>query len=338
MNWFERITGFQEGDYFATQKLLDYQGSILRSRTSGRAFGMGQFKMPSLAELRARVREVQLPAGRLRLRIVQGDARHLHQSAEFAGALFQVASQFNMLEMVSPEVTPEDGVARYENDLTQGPACAMAAGAATIYRNYLVPVDGENGQTAGRQLDGLADLARYFEGVTGIKQPELWSMKNGYALASNSGLKAIARQLESLGEAQYNAVMGKLRIGVHSDVEVTDSITSPGPRVSQAFCSALPVAYGVSGKAKWAPFAKFVLKASYEATLAAACLNAARGASNTVLLTMLGGGAFGNETPWIHDAIRHAVSCFNAVDLDVRIVSYGPPTQALMELVEDYSV
>ena len=74
--------------------------------------------------------------------MVTGDVQQMHQSPENAGALFQVASQFNLLEMVSPTVTPEDGVTRYQHDRTQGPACAIAAGAATIYRNYFAPVGG----------------------------------------------------------------------------------------------------------------------------------------------------------------------------------------------------
>ena len=50
-----------------------------------------------------------------------GDVRRLHQVPEYAGALFQVASQFNLLEMVSPEVTPEHGVTRYQHDAHAGP-------------------------------------------------------------------------------------------------------------------------------------------------------------------------------------------------------------------------
>jgi hypothetical protein len=84
--------------------------------------------------------------------------RALHQQLEFAGALFQVASQFKMLEMVGPQITPEHGVTRYAGDRTQGPACAMAAGAATLYRNDFVPVAGGVGQRSDRQLDGFADL------------------------------------------------------------------------------------------------------------------------------------------------------------------------------------
>jgi hypothetical protein len=51
--------------------------------------------------------------------------------------------------------------------------------------------------------------------------------------------------------------------------------------------------------AHWKPFASLVLEAAYEATMLAAVLNKQRGASNVVLPTLLGGGAFGNEAEWI---------------------------------------
>jgi hypothetical protein len=37
----------------------------------------------------------------------------MHADPELEGALFQVASQFNLLEMTGPSVTPEDRVTRY---------------------------------------------------------------------------------------------------------------------------------------------------------------------------------------------------------------------------------
>lgn len=73
------------------------------------------------------------------------DVRKMHDNPEYAGALFQVACQFNFLEMVGPSVTPEDGMTRYEHDRTQGPACAMGAGAATNYRNYFAPIGDQVG-------------------------------------------------------------------------------------------------------------------------------------------------------------------------------------------------
>ena len=56
--------------------------------------------------------------------MVCGDVRQMNRQPANAGALFQVASQFNLLEMTGPAVTPEEGVTRYQGDPTQGPACA----------------------------------------------------------------------------------------------------------------------------------------------------------------------------------------------------------------------
>jgi hypothetical protein len=44
--------------------------------------------------------------GALVVEEVVGDVQQLHQSPGCDGALFQVASQFNLLEMVGPGVTP----------------------------------------------------------------------------------------------------------------------------------------------------------------------------------------------------------------------------------------
>jgi hypothetical protein len=125
---------------------------------NGKDYGIGDLELVPLQSLRERVESTGGLPGRLKVSVVTGDVRQMHRSPENAGALFQVASQFNLLEMVSPTVTPEQGVTRYQHDRTQGPACAIAAGAATIYRNYFASVGGSHGQTAERQLDGLADL------------------------------------------------------------------------------------------------------------------------------------------------------------------------------------
>lgn len=161
----------------------------------------------------------------------------------------------------------------------------------------------------------------------------LWNMRNGYALASLSGLKLISDHLGQISTQQRDELGGLLRIGLHQDVEVTDRPNLPGTQVSQAFCSALPVAYGRVAAAHWEAFARLVLESAYEATLLAGVLNARRGASNVVLLTSLGGGAFGNAPQWIHDAMVRALNLASSHNLDVRLVSYGPPTAALRALV-----
>jgi hypothetical protein len=238
--------------------------------------------------------------------------------------------------MVSPEVTPEQGVTRYQDDRTQGPACAIAAGAATIYRNYFVPVNGSHGQNTDRQLDGLADLGWIL--ASALNQPinTLWKMKNGYALCTRAGLNSIADHLSSMQSEQLDILRGKLCVGIHQDVEVTDGEGQHPPLVTQAFCSALPVAYTRVPQALWPIFASLVLEAAYEATMAAAVLNAKRGASNVVLLTQLGGGAFGNHDDWIYAATRRSLEMMRESDLDVKLVSYGTPSRAIAQLAEDF--
>ncbi len=334
MNWFEHLTGFKEATYADTQACLEVDGPLLRSKVNGRTFGVGTFEMASLADLRAQVAAGSGAAGRLCASIVQGDVQAMHRAPQLAGAVFQVASQFNALEMVGPDVTPEDGVSCCEHDRTQGPACAMAAGAATVFRNYLVPVAGEVGQTATRQLDGLGDLGEALGATIGRPVNGLWAMRNGYAMCTKEGLDLIAKHLQGLGPEQIDALAGKLRIGVHRDVEVTHAPTTPGPRVTQVFASALPVAYGHASRQHWRPFAQLVLDAAYEATMLAAVLNARRGVSNIVLLTLLGGGAFGNDDAWIHAAIQRAAAKVQAFDLDLRLVSYGTPPAGLKALVQ----
>ena len=328
MDWFERLTGFRERPYAETQARL----AVVDGRLQGgeRGYAVGTLTLPSLAELRSETADFQ-PNWRLKLSIVEGDVRTMHLLPINRGALVQVASQFNMLEMVGPSVTPEQGVTRYEYDHTQRPAYAMAAGAATIYRNYLVPCEGGIGQAAARQLDGLADLGAELARRLGRAAPP-WTMRNGYALASAEELAAIAAFLRGADAGTLDALRGLLRTGLHEDVEATDAPDS-NQLVSQVFCSALPVAYGGLPSAAWAPFACLVLEAAYEATLRAGVRNAARGASKRVLLTRLGGGAFGNDEDWIDDAMARALRIVGDHDLDVAVVSYGRAPRSLRDFV-----
>jgi hypothetical protein len=234
---------------------------------------------------------------------------------------FQVASQFNLLVMTGPNVTPEDGVTRYQYDPTQGPACAIAAGAATIYRNYFADVDGQCGQTRDRQLDALAPLGAVLAGKLGRSVRSLWEMRNGYALCSADGLAAISSLIADSSAAERDQLRAHLAIGLHRGLQVTDVQTGPRQHVAQAFCSALPVSYG--GPGNWEPFARMVLDACYEATLLAAAEQAAAGRSNIVLLTRVGGGAFGNGEQWIDDAIVRALGIVEHAGLDIRLLSRG---------------
>jgi hypothetical protein len=338
MDWFEELFGFREDGYAGVRKHLKLDGQVLHSSANGRSFGVGDLELVSLQTLRDRVkprmRGVPALAGELKCSIVRGDVRKMHLAPEYEGALFQVASQFNLLEMPSYGVTPEAGITDYAYDRTQGPACALAAAAATLYRNYFVPVGKQRGQTRELQLDGLADLGAVLIERLGMPLESLWSMTNGYALCTKEGLAAISGLLAGLDGEQVNGLRGHLKIGLHRNVEVTDS--DPGSKVfvSQVFCSALPVAYTRLPDQDWAAFASLVLESAYEATMLAAAEAVMAGGSNIVLLTSLGGGAFGNRDEWIHAAMSRALAAMAEFNLDVRVVSYRAPSSELVEMVQ----
>ena len=336
MDWFETLTGFREAGYSQTRERLDVEGGRLKSRVNGASYAIGQLELVSLQGFRDRLQADAGPTGKLKVSLVAGDVRRMHRSAGNAGALFQVASQFNLLEMVSKHISPEQGVTRYQDDPTQGPACAIAAGAATIYRNYFVPFADGQGQTEGRQLDGLADIGVALSRALARPVADLWTMQNGYALATQTGLDAISAHLATLTADQMDDLRGLLRIGLQSDAEVTEAAGPDRPLVSQAFCSALPVAYSDVPAQCWECFARLVLEAAYEATLAAAVLNARRGASKIVYLTLLGGGAFGNDSSWIYSATQRALGSMRHYDLDVRIVSRRAPARELVAAMQAF--
>lgn len=333
-DWFHRLFGFHEGAYEDTRRRFTLDGRSLLSKANGERFDIGHLELVSLKTLRTRARVGTKCASRLKVRTEIGDVRDMHQAPQYAGALFQVASQFNLLEMASPDMTPEHGVTRYQMDRTQGPACAIAAGAATVYRNYFALVNGVRGQTRERQFDGLADLGSALSKALGVTVAELWTMRNGYALCTRSGLELITGHLNALGPDSVDELRGMLRVGIHWDVDTTDGAVGQRAKVSQIFCSALPVVYSSIPPQHWESFATLILEAAYEATMWAAVLNARSNGSNIVLLTRLGGGAFGNEDEWIDVAMWRALRAVSSVGLDVRLVSYDRADSLMLKMAE----
>jgi len=321
MTWFEILTGFRETSPSQVRENITINDDKLLSLVNRKAFIFGRLETPSLGELRNRVRCSRHKIGRLSVREVVADVSDLHADESNAGCLFQVASQFNLLEMISPNVTPEHGVGIYENDFTQGPRCAIAAGAGTIYRNYFAIVNGHAGQSARSQIDCLADIGA----ALGNSGQRLWEMRNGYASASREGLIEISERLDASSEKELDQLRQLLRIGVQWNTQVT--INDSKHTVTQAYCSALPVAYSDHSSDLWKNFARLVIDASYEATICTAILNSLNTGNNQVFLTLLGGGAFGNKTDWITEGIRRALMLYKDWNIEVAIVSYGASKQ-----------
>jgi hypothetical protein len=120
-----------------------------------------------------------------------------------------------MLEIISPSITPERGVTGHALDRTQGPGCAIAAGAGTIWRNYLVPLDGQRGQTASRQLNGIVALGNALSAALAL---EPGSMKQNAMICVVNSTSVCIRILRSPSGMQRcgaaNACHAGLLLGV----------------------------------------------------------------------------------------------------------------------------
>jgi hypothetical protein len=167
--------------------------------------------------------ELHAPKRALTLGLVVDDVASLLNKRENRLATFQVASQLNCLEFVGPDVTPERGVAIYSMDHTQGPACSIACGPATVYRNYFVPLGDQVGQSAHRQIENARELlAKLGEGLVEVR--------GGYTLATDAALRHVNKILDSKNDAELDELRGLLRVGVHSDVQVALASASRVPR------------------------------------------------------------------------------------------------------------
>jgi hypothetical protein len=278
---------------------------------AGRTWRAGRFETVSLGVLRARAAELAKGrSARLRLWVLDGanpatDIGSLQGHAD-GDTLFQVASQFNCLEASGPWVRPVDG---YFNDPTQGPRASISAFAGTLLRHYCAP--GERGGrfvqvSDGQQIELLGDVC----------SPDLATVRNGYLLAGDvANPKGLARALE----ARFDAI----RVGVHDDIDAVlgydwDGAVPSPPRISQDFTST--VAGGGYGDTAGGVLdvCRPLLRAAYLGTLLAA-VGLGRG---RVVLTLIGGGVFGNPLPLIWESIIWALAEVEPLlssDLDVVV-------------------
>ncbi|KOO32113.1 protein-tyrosine dual specificity domain protein [Chrysochromulina tobinii] len=192
--------------------------------------------------------------------------------------------------MTGPDVSPTAGVGIYVNDPTQGPACALACPAATVYRNYLVQHEGHTGQHPV-QIDNLKAVGV----VVGNDDGRYWVMQNGYTMpVGRDSLAELAARLRTEPNLVEQAEAA-LRVGVHWETSVAPPLEH---RVCQVYASALPCNYARGPpESDWEPFARLVLRAAYEATLAVGAVRSLEsgGARVKCYLTALGEGVFGNR-------------------------------------------
>jgi hypothetical protein len=211
------------------------------------------------------------------------------------GTLFQVASQFNCLEAPEACVVP---VRRYLSDPTQGPRAAVSAFPGTLLRHFAAP--GPGGvrfvQTEERQLDLLADAL----------PPEVGRVRCGYL--EWGGLADPARAAAALEER-----FDQIRVGAHDEVEVVlgyawDGAVDPGRRLAQVCTSTLAGGgYSPGLRDEEQPLATALCRQLLRAANLGTLLAALALGKQRVVLTLIGGGVFGNPHALIWETICWAV-------------------------------
>lgn len=327
--WFEQLTGFKETSPLNVKDNLKIEGDYFVSAVNNKRFAFGELEILTLGQLKSKSPPREIYKDKIRISEIVADAQELHEQIENENALFQAASQFNLLEMVGPHIMPENGIDRYENDYTQGPVCAIACGAGTIYRNYFVKIGDQIGQTQNKQIDYLNLIGQTLEN----DKFNYWTMQNGYAMFYQKGLLALNKRIANLNQQERESLKDQLKTGIQWNTEVTKSITKH--KVSQIYCSALPVSYCQIDSIYWEKFARIILEATYESTLYAGMINLENNKSNSVFLTLVGGGAFGNEEHWIVESMLQAIRKFKNIALDVKIVSYGQSNEYLKNCINE---
>eukprot|EP00043_Microstomoeca_roanoka_P009548 m.91102 g.91102 ORF g.91102 m.91102 type:complete len:382 (+) comp14615_c0_seq3:253-1398(+) len=353
-SWFRALFGAEESSYETVRRQFKVVDHILTA-PNGLQFFIGDFNTVSVAELRERVEKVRtLPRRGLGYHpnyisvdyIATEDVMELHSLKENEHALFQAASQMNCLEMVGPTVTPEKGVQRYAHDHTQGPACALVAPAAAVFRNYFATFEKQGveyeGQTEEHQINTIEGL----EAKIGNNDGKYFSITNGYVMSTSPQLQSLKDKLE--GDPKLvRELVSDIKIGLHSDVQVTFTgrdhsnfaVQPDGHLVNQVYCSALSIAYNyMIPDETWQPFESIVLDGMYEATILAGILNAERhqyrSGSVNVFLTFVGGGAYGNDMASIVKAMARAIVLHRDFHIKVHVVFFRHVDNHIVKMLE----
>jgi len=320
-DWFSRIVGCREIEWRQqTNKLISQHsdGSLFITNCTNqkKKFNAGRFSVLRLEDLRREV-ETSSPSkpALCPLEIItcldgsstrNVDVAHLQAMPENRNAVFQVASNFNGVEAISESIPPDRSsfTENYIYDHTQGPAASISAGPGAITRVHAAFYDPNKpqsdwDQTSSRQVNFLEDLNEHFP------------ITNGYVV-----LNGEEPTFPNVGSDTYAKLFDQVKIGYHHNTQVTtghregeylEAIKDPEQLVDQVFCAAMNVGQGESGiRNSTGPGSvqkmRFILDSGYAATY----LSAIKHKRKHLVLTLIGGGVFGNPKIDIYKAIVEA--------------------------------
>jgi hypothetical protein len=335
-SWFEQMFGFEESSEDSMDDVrahFTYSAKTRRitSLDNGKSFAVGSFNTPTVFELETLAARGIARLGtyvRSTLSVVYGDVADLQKMPENNGAVFQVQSQFNCLQLAGSDSRPEDGVTEYAQSNEQGARASVSAGAAALFRNYFYAwkVDGDIGQSSDRMIDNLVSIRQ-------LLQSDLFSSEAGFTFATAKQMKDVNEMLDEFPEGRVGQ---RLRLGVHSNVQVGNDREQLITQVLASACT-WSERYDEATYKDWQRFGQTIAQSAYVGTLAMGvvnhCNNPNRVGSTKVILTVLPG-----PEAWVADAIWMALSLFWDAGLEVVInLNKKEDCPELLKLVEDWS-
>ena len=100
--WFEELTGFKEISPEYVRDTITIDGQNLISKVNNKSYQFGSLEVVSLEQLKKQ-QTLNNSISKIKVSEVVADIQELHVNPRNEHALFQAASQFNLLEMVGPE-------------------------------------------------------------------------------------------------------------------------------------------------------------------------------------------------------------------------------------------
>jgi len=332
-NFFKEIWGFEETldnvrNLINCTKNKD-DNIIVESLLNGRKVQAGKFEVRMVkqfplypAKLGATF-NIVIGNGNWTHNLKKIDVGALQANPQNRGATFQVASNFNCLEFISNKDNASKGITKYVNDQTQGPAASISAAPGTLYRNYFVKHNDDDGNQHEGQIKQQINLLDKFPYIPVI---------NGYVSFKDEEIKFIE-------DFEFNDI-SEIKVGIQKNVQATsgekrngmiEMCTDQKQIINQVFTAAMNLG-GVSATYAERPIAqklaRFLLRGAYRATILSAIENSRTQppeciGKDKLFLTLIGGGVFGNQYEWITDAILECTDLIKTSGLQIYLVIYS---------------
>lgn len=267
--------------------------------------GAGTFETISVEDLETRVAglEPRTEPNDVALTVFDGiDIAEMQSSLSTEDrGMVQIASNFNCLEVASRRHSPDCGrlVEGYAMDATQGPAASFGVPAASLLRAHYVFYDESKpastwGQTQSHQVELLDNVREYFGTCVNGK-------------LTLSGDETI------LNDRISTSVSKHIKVGLHCDAEVIlrrtagsrlEVLQEPFQTVDQLLCASVNWydPGNCHSKEQLIAMTRATLRTCYEGAYLAAILRKRK----LLLLTLVGGGVFGNPEDMILRSIADA--------------------------------